>query len=83
MDAQEQHDQEMAERGEIKLEPGSKKRLQATLRRRRPSSYTGCNPMTMALANHPGLTEEDKQAAEKAAREAHFRRWLERHPPVK
>lgn len=31
----------------------------------------------------PGLTEEDKQAAEKAAREAHFRRWLERHPPVK
>lgn len=31
----------------------------------------------------PGLTDEDKQAAEKAAREAHFRRWLGRRPPAK
>jgi hypothetical protein len=69
MDDQELHDLEQA-RKPLKLEPGSRERLEAALRkasRRKP--YRGCDPIEMALANHPGLTRE---AAEEMAEKLGF-----------
>jgi hypothetical protein len=67
MDDQELHDLDQAHKP-LKIEPGSRQRLEAALRKttqRKP--YRGCDPIEMALANHPGLTRE--KAEEMAERQ--------------
>jgi hypothetical protein len=66
MDAQQQLDEAMAK---FKLEPGSKERVEALLKKRRSSSTpeqsTAFDPIASAMRQHPGLTEEQaRQDAE-------------------
>ena len=70
MDDQEMHDLQMA-KVPAKLQPGSKRRLEALLAKKGSSSsasepYSGIDPIEQAMRNHPGLTrEEAMEMAEK------------------
>lgn len=63
MDAQQLHDQEMLEKDFSNLKPGSKKRLEALLRKKNgpplePAEFIAYDPIALAMENNPGLTRE-------------------------
>ena len=63
MDAQQEHDLLMEERGEFKPAKGSKKRLEALLARKNgpslePVPSIGYDPIASCMAQNPGLTRE-------------------------
>ena len=70
MDEQAAHDREMAKR-KMKLEPGSRQRLEALLAKKsatssKPEQLLGFDPIASAMKEHPGLTREtaEEMAAE-------------------
>lgn len=63
MDAQQQHDLEMAD---YKPTPGSRQRLEASLARKKAASSAtlppgASDPIAVAMRNHPGLTREEAE----------------------
>ena len=68
LDAQQQHDQAMKEKPELK---GSKSKLEALLQKKNgpslePLQSTKLDPIASAMEDHPGLTREKAEEMAKA-----------------
>lgn len=58
MDDQEMHDLMMSKRS-LKVSPGSRKRLEAVLKRKQAEAeWAAIDPIEQAIRNNPGLTRE-------------------------